>query len=92
MFVKIKYFNVKKGNDKTVIYNDLNHEILYDCKRFSIGQAQEVDSNSPIMMLLTLDVGEQDERIIKFPAEQDREVTEIYIMNDIGKTIDRYIY
>ncbi len=35
---------------------------------------------------------ESDKATLEFPAEQEKAVTEIYIMNDDGKTIDRYVY
>lgn len=92
MFVKIKYFTVRKGKDKTVIYNNLDREICYDCTRFSIGPEIPEPGKDVENIILTVDVGRQDERTIEFPCEQETEITEIYIMNDRGKTIDKYIY
>jgi hypothetical protein len=86
MFVKIREF---KGNN-------LVGQITYDCKRASL---REITPEPPLEdvaeMALILDVGEQDERTIITPCNRDndsKETTEIYYMNDNGKTIDKYIY
>ena len=108
MFVKIRYLKESEGetSDSTFIYS-LEREVLYDCQRMSIGPrknepnaGQPCGANGPKRneavkeFDLIMDVGGQDERTVTFPVNRigSNEVIEIYAMNDMGKTVERYRY
>ena len=94
MFVKIRYWNVKRKTEGGVpVTRELNREATYDCVKISVGpEIPEPPNVDVTRIILIMDVGEQDERILDIPVNSPTEETEIYLMNDEGKTIDKYIY
>lgn len=89
MFIKIKNWIGKRNEDKTFIYDTLDREVVCDCVRYSIGPDEK---EYPKEIFLVIDIGEQDERTFWFPIESETICTEVYVMNNDGKTIDKYIY
>jgi len=85
-------WKVSKGNGKEIVYDRCLNQILYDC------ESAELDSCLPDAnmrtgnMRLSLDVGNPDPKEIYFPWDQDDEITEVYYMNNEGKTIERFVY
>lgn len=79
MFVKI-IRDVKKDR----------HETIYECCRVSLCNRPLEPEQKPEtpQSMLTLDVGDQDERIIYF----ERNDLELIYMNNQGKTIDRKVW
>jgi len=98
MFVKIRYLKIRRDvgiTSEHPYFTDLDREIIYDCQRVSIGAIPPEPPNQDVEeMDLIMDVGGQDERTIVFPVNVDdpKEEVEIYIMNNNGKTVERYIY
>lgn len=93
MFVKLKNWNVKKGNDGTIIYQELTDESLHDVEKAFISPNTESGYDEEPITHMCLEMYSRGIRdIISFPIEQSNHVTEIYFMNSEGKTIDRYIY
>ncbi len=91
MFIKIKYWNVKKGEDEVIIYRDLDRETLYDALSMELMSCPPDEGDEIGKMLLTMNLNGRTEEIY-FPWEEGEKVVEIYCMNDSGKTIDRYVY
>ena len=93
MFIKIKNWKVRKGEDGTIIYNDLLDESLHDVEKAVIAPLHEGLEDKDIVTHMNLEtVSKGVTECITFPCEQDERVTEIFFMNDQGKTIDRYVY
>jgi len=92
MFVKIMYWNVRKGKDKTVIYGDLIREAIFNPISVLLESQPPCKSDEDIGSMLLTMVFDKTEKIICFPWETNDKVTEIYYMNENGKTIDKYIY
>lgn len=97
MFVKIKYLNIVKNKEGVVTKSILNVEHLYDCNHFSLFPSKPippaVDETEMNLSLEFNKSGPVDwDRTISFPCESDSEVVEIYVMNEHGKTIDRFVY
>ena len=92
MFVKIRY--LIRSQDQLEAPWSTERETIYDCMRASIGnELPEHPKAVAEKAVLVLDVGKQDERTVDilFPVT-DGQRTEIYYMNNEGKTIDKYIY
>ena len=97
MFIKIKYSDVEKSKEGKILKNLFRAEHLYDCNHFTLFPTKpvppEVDETE---MNVSLEFNKSGpcgwDRTISFPCESDTQVVEIFIMNEHGKTIDRYIY
>jgi len=76
MFVKIIFHNelVSKNIPKTK---------CYDCKKYMIFPGGEEST-----FAITLDVGEQEERVMQIPKKDHS----VIVMNNQGETIDRFIF
>ena len=97
MFVKIRYSDVVKNEDGVIMKSTLNVEHLYDCNHFSLFPSKpEPPAVDEVEMNLNLEFNKSGpdgwDRTISFPCESDTEVVEIFLMNEHGKTIDRFIY
>ena len=97
MFVKIRYTDVKKDENKVVIKNEMVAEHVYDCNHYSLFPIKPPGENADVVeMNLTIEFNKSGpvgfDRTISFPCGSDTEITEIYVMNEHGKTIDRIIY
>lgn len=97
MFVKIRYLNVEKDERGVVTETTLKIEHLYDCNHFSLFPSKVIPpAVDETEMNLSLEFNKSGpagwDRTISFPCESNTEVVEIYIMNEHGKTIDRFIY
>jgi len=96
MFIKIRYSDVEKGKNKVVIKNRFVAEHLYDCNHFTLFPSREPREKDEKEMNVSLEFNKSGpegwDRTISFPCESDTQVVEIFIMNEHGKTIDRYIY
>lgn len=93
MFVKIKNWKVKKGEDQVVIYRELLDESIQQVDKAIIAPLHEGLEDKDVvthMSLTTCTAGIED--MISFPCESTDRVVDVYLMNDYGKTIDRYIY
>uniref|UniRef100_A0A6M3IXM6 Uncharacterized protein n=1 Tax=viral metagenome TaxID=1070528 RepID=A0A6M3IXM6_9ZZZZ len=97
MFVKIRYLDVEKDERKAVIKNSITSEHVYDCNHYSLFPSKKeggIDMSDE--MNLSLEFNKSGpcgwDRTISFPCESDTQVVEIFIMNEHGKTVDRYIY
>lgn len=88
MYVKVKEYN-KVGIVK---------EVVYDCREFILMSATpELPNQDVTEMLVMLDVDTPNEKIITVPCNQEAraengEGVDIYLMNDNGKTVERYSY
>lgn len=92
MFVKFKHWTVRKGKDGTIIYDDLKFEEQYEPLGYRLfPEKPEPPREDDIEMLFTLEF-EKGDKTITFPAKTDDGVTEIFVTNAQGKTVDRYIY
>lgn len=97
MFVKIRYLEVEKDENKVVIKNRLKSEHIYDCNHMTLFPSKSISPEvDEAEMNLSLEFNKSGpcgwDRTISFPCESDTEVLEIFLMNEHGKTIDRYIY
>jgi len=99
MFVKIKTWNVDKGEDDTNIYKDLIQETLYDAVSIdSVSVPPDPERKTTAegsmigKMLFTLKLNSGIEEVIYVLWKDEKKVIEIYCMNNQGKTIDRYVY
>uniref|UniRef100_A0A6M3LH66 Uncharacterized protein n=1 Tax=viral metagenome TaxID=1070528 RepID=A0A6M3LH66_9ZZZZ len=92
MLVKIMYFNVKKAEDATVIYSSAIREKTYDVTSAELSSVPPEEGEEIGRMMLAMDVGKAEEEVECFPWESPDTVTEVYYMNDKGKTIERYVY
>jgi len=100
MFIKIQFEDVIK-EDKAVIRCLGNiREHIYDCNHFTIFPSKEPgeerELQKPLEMNICLEFNKSGpdgfDRTISFPAEDPNGTVAIFIMNEHGKTIDRYIY
>lgn len=72
---------------------EIGVERFFDCKRASLIPHKSSSKASNIdEIVLIMDVGNQDERIINIPYNRNDVKTEVYYMNNEGKTIQRYQY
>lgn len=103
MFVKIVYGKVvKAGDSETTTILEQGDKIPegYECDRYRLYEDKPIldgPNRERIMNLLLEKIGRPGaetgwERVVSFPFEQKDEVIEVFIMNDAGKTVDRYIY
>lgn len=97
MFVKIRYSDVERDSDGCIIKDRFKVEHLYDCNHFSLFPSKPVPpAINETEMNLTLEFNTSGpagwDRTISFPWESDSEIVEIFVMNEHGKTIDRFIY
>ncbi len=92
MFVKIMWFNVKKGDDQTIIYSHVIKEKTHDVLSAELESAPPEEGKKVGQMILTLDKRAPEKEVIYFPWESPDKVTEVYYMNNEGKTIERYVY
>ena len=93
MFIKIKEWKVKKGEDGTVIYDELIRETLYEADTASFESIPPDKEEDIGKTRLTITLGNpEDGKNLFFPWESKEKVTEIYCMSNEGKTVDRYIY
>ncbi len=97
MFVKIRYLKVEKDEKKVIIKSNLAAEHLYDCNHFTLYPTMpvppEVDETE---MNVSLEFNKSGpcgwDKTISFPCESKTTVVEIFIMNEHGRTVDRYVY
>jgi len=97
MFVKIRYLDVEKDKEGYVVSTKFITEHLYDCNHFSLFPSKPIlPAVDETEMNLNLEFNKSGpcgwDRTISFPCKSDSEVVEVFIMNEHGKTIDRYIY
>ena len=104
MLVKIIYWRVKKEEDGAVIYKDQEIEHIYDVNHYALSQSKTQEpldvkkdrDRKEVEMNLFLYFNKTDsdgwDETITFPAEQEDQVVDIYIMNNQGRTVDRYSY
>lgn len=103
MFIKIRTLEVRKDENQVVITSTIKSEDIYDCDHITLFSSEYRSNNSKghrenetIEMNLVIEFNADGpngfDRTIYFPAESDTICTEIYIMNNQGKTIDRIIY
>ncbi len=97
MFVKIRYLKVKKDEKKVIVQSQMASEHIYDCNHMTLFPSQPVPpSVDETEMNLSLEFNKSGpagwDRTISFPCESDTEVVEIFLMNEHGKTIDRFVY
>ena len=76
MFVKII-----DHNENTAIQKGSPRTKCYDTKKYLIYKGHTEKDFS-----ISIDVGEQNERVMQFPKEKHS----VIVMNNEGKTIDRY--
>uniref|UniRef100_A0A6M3KSR4 Uncharacterized protein n=1 Tax=viral metagenome TaxID=1070528 RepID=A0A6M3KSR4_9ZZZZ len=96
MFIKIKYSDVEK-KEGMIVQNTFVAEHIYDCNHFTLFPTKPKLPEEPeLEMNVSLEFNKSGpegwDRTISFPCESDTQVVEIFIMNEHGKTIDRYIY
>jgi len=97
MFVKIRYYEVEKDSNKVVKENKITAEHIYDCNHMTLFPSKPIPpAVDETEMNLSLEFNKSGpcgwDRTISFPCESDNQVVEIYLMNEHGKTIDRFIY
>jgi len=98
MFIKIRFSNVLvRADDGCVSKSELDCEHVYDCNHFALFPVKPVPPEVDVTeMHLVLEFNKSGpegwDRTISFPSEGRNQVVEIFIMNEHGKTIDRYIY
>ena len=97
MFVKIRLLDVEKDENGVVIRNEMVAEHIYDCNHYSLFPSKPLKGSEDVIeMNLCLEFNMSGpsgwDRNISFPCESDTQVTEIFVMNEYGKTIDRIIY
>ena len=78
MFVKII-----DHNENAAIQKGSPRTKCYDCKKYLIYKGHTDEDFS-----ISIDVGEQHERIMQFPKKTHT----VIIMNNEGKTVDRYCW
>ena len=96
MFIKIRYSDVKK-EEGMIVQNTFGAEHIYDCNHFALFPSKPIPPAVDVTeMNLVLEFNQggptNSDRTISFPCESETQVVEIFIMNEPGKTIDRYIY
>lgn len=91
MFVKVRKFNVRKGEDGTVIYGDLLEDTVYNPLSAKLESVPPEEGKDIGEMSLLMDFGRVS-RVLHFPWEDKEFVTEVYYMNENGKTVERYVY
>ena len=95
MFVKIQYWEVKRNTDEVIVTNRLDVEHIYDVNHISLFTESVKEVKTPEVHL-TLEFNKDGpdgwDRTISFPEKQENQVVEIYVMNNHGKTIERYVY
>lgn len=92
MFVKIKTWNVDKGEDDAILYKDLIQETLYDAVSVDSVPIPPEEGEETGRMRFVLKLSSGVEEVIYVPWEDEKRVVEIYCMNNVGKTVDRYVY
>lgn len=102
MFVKIVYWKVEKEKAENELRgHKITNRILevehgYDVNHYSLFPTKEPEANEMNLCLeFNKDGPDGWDRTISFPknrSEEDNQVIEIYIMNNHGKTIQKYIY
>ena len=97
MFIKIRYVNIERNKNGVVITEQLDVEHVYDCNHFALFPIKPLSPELPITtMNLNLEFNKSGpegwDRTISFPCEGKNQIIEVFIMNEHGKTIDRYIY
>ncbi len=69
---------------------------FYECNHYSLFSTPVRENENVVEMNITIEFNESGpqgfDRTISFPCESDTQVTEIYVMNEHGKTIDRIYY
>lgn len=96
MFVKIIYWDVEKEVEKvtgttTIHARKLNREVIYDCNsvQFVEDNRKEPEESAEKIMNIIMDDGF---KTVEIPMDSPDQAFEIFLMNDHGKTIDRYCY
>ena len=100
MFIKIQFEDVIKKDGQAVKFLGNIREHIYDCNHFTIFPSKQPDEEGklqkPSEMNICLEFNKSGpegfDRTISFPAEDPNGTVAIFIMNEHGKTIDRYIY
>ncbi len=105
MFIKIKYLDVEKDQDGMVVKHIFKVEDLYECTHYALfpttpPSPEESDGNGlhsdEKKMNLYLEFNKSGpegwDTTISFPCESDNQTVSIYVMNEHGKTIERYLY
>lgn len=92
MYVKVMRWKVTKGEHRTVIYDECTEQIMYEVKSAELQTCPPDENMETGNMRLVLDVGEPDPKLVYFPWEAPDALTEVYYMNNEGKTIERFVY
>ena len=91
MFVKVIQRHIEKG-DGIISVGKWMNEVTYDTVKAELEPLPPDEGCDNGRMLLTLDIGKGEPERIYFPWEANNIRTEVYYMNDQGKTIERYVY
>ena len=97
MFVKIRYQDVERDEKRVVRKNVTRLEHCYECDHYGLFASKpEPPAKEETEMNLVLEFNlhgpSGGKRTITFPCSSDTQEVTIFIMNEHGKTIDRYIY
>ena len=96
MFVKIRYSDII---EKRVgfVKSALTAEHVYDCNHYSLFPTKPVPpAADETEMNLAIEFNKSGpcgwDRTVSFPCESETSTVEIFVMNEHGKTVDRYSY
>lgn len=99
--IKLVYQEVEKNNDQMVTKVLNVREECFSCDRYLLFQdgfcekkVSQDEEEVPQMKLIVEVIKNNGgwDRTINFPSEHPTQVITIFIMNEDGKTIDKYIY
>lgn len=88
MFIKIVCNKVTKSEDGVIRTSSVFNEHIYDCNHATFIYSEDV---THLVIEFNKAGPEGFDRTLTFPNKSPHEVFEIFLMNDNGKTVDRYI-
>ena len=93
MFIKIRHDKVSRDKDGCVIRREMGRDNGYECNRYSNGpEMPEPPATEAKVVILIMESNDGNSITIDFPVNKEDQQTSIFITNNEGKTIDRYIY
>lgn len=100
MFVKLIYWDIERDDYGNIITQKQNSQVLYECESIQMVESirtnnldcEHLESFTESIMNIYMNDRIDDSFHIELPLKSKKQLFELFVMNDEGKTIDHYCY